>query len=94
MTRVALIWTAESDVPEIVTDDPALDVYSVDERRPNDRVYQMGPGVNRMVPDDFDKLIAGQVFSLGDKPVVEQAVRAMLDRKPTGKPALSIVNPE
>lgn len=92
--RLALVWTADSDVPAIVADSADLDVYSVDERTPGDRVYHMGPGVTRVTEAEFDRLVVGEIFSLGDKPMVEQAIRAILERGPNEKPDLSIVKPE
>lgn len=88
--RIALVWTSE-DFPQLVTDAPDLAVFNIDERYPNDRVYQMGSGVKRVSPAEFDTLIGDEIHKHGDKPIVEQAIRAMLNLKPSGKPDLTLV---
>jgi len=93
MPRIALVWTADSSFPQIIAEGD-VEVFSVDELYPNDRVYRMGPGVKRVSSIEFDVLVAGPVHEAGDKPIVEQAIRAKLAAGPSGKPNLSIVNPE
>lgn len=93
MSRIALIADPEGGYPGIVTDDAEMQVYSVDEGAPDDRVFLFTTLVKRVTPKEFDALIAGEVHRAGDKPIQEQAVRAMLDRKPNGKPNLSVVEP-
>ena len=88
MSRIALIADPDGGYPGVVTDDPIMEVYSVDEGVPDDRVFLFTTMVKRVTPQEFDALIAGEVHRIGDKPNQEQAVRAMLDRKPNGKPDL------
>ena len=86
MSRIALINNSDSPAfPTLVTDDAELRIYSIDENAPNDRVYEMGPGVERVTPEQFNKLISGTIGRLGDRPVAEQAVRAIFNLKPNGK---------
>jgi hypothetical protein len=92
MPRIALVWADDSGFPRIVTDDPTLEIYSVDERHPDDRLYRMSAGVEQMSPAEFANLIAGEVHHLGDKPAIEQAVRAILNLGADGKPALAVVD--
>lgn len=90
MSRIALItnWTG---FPDIVTDDPNLAVYSIDDNVPEDRIYQMTGSIRRVSPAEFDQLLgSGVVHVAGDKPILEQAARAHLARS-GGKPKLAIV---
>lgn len=90
--RIAMVWDEEcGGFPAIVTDAPDLSVFNIDERYPNDRVYLMGHGVKRVSPEEFDALVGDTIHQYGDKPIVEQAVRAMLNTKPNGKPDLILV---
>lgn len=91
MARIAIICGDNGWSKGFVTDSPDLVVYSVDDNAPDDRVYLAGPSVGRVSIAEFDALIAGEVHQLGDKPIVEQAVVAMLARGDDGKPQLSVV---
>lgn len=92
--RIALVWSkGDGGFPRVVTDHPDLEVFSVDECHPDDRTYLLSTGVDRVSISAFDQLLGPVINGAGDKPAVEQAARALLARKPGGRPDLTLVSP-
>lgn len=71
--------------------DGDVDLFTVDERVPRDRVYQMSN--HRVAPERIDELFGtSRIGRLGDMPVTEAAIRALLDGEPVPpKPPLTLV---
>lgn len=81
--RIVLRFNQPGDVPEIWTDAPDIEVLTISEFVPEDRVYKLGPAIARVTPDELDKLIgASRVGRLGDMPGAEAKVRRLLNGEP------------
>jgi hypothetical protein len=89
MTRVAIRFDQHGNV-DFFSDGGEVDVLVIDERCPRDRVYLHGS--HAQADGMIDALIGSdRIGELGDMPVTEDAIRAMMDGKPEPKPDLRIV---
>lgn len=72
-----VIWHTDKNGWPTVRFTEGVMVYSIDERTESDRVYQMTAGISS--PEEIAALIGdSEIGHLGDRPVVEQAIRATL----------------
>ena len=71
--------------------DGDIDLFCIDERAPNDRVYQFSD--RKVKRSEITKLMGkSRVGKLGDMPVTEAAIRALMDGKqPPPRPPLKVV---
>ena len=94
--RIALINLNDGN-RKIVTDNPDLDIFIIDEKEPDDRVYRMSFDASHentvetidkhmvtfLVPDEFDKLIGTNIGYGGDG---SRAEKSALLKKSLGLP--------
>lgn len=83
MTRVIIRTIDFTGLQEVWTDLPDVEVFSINEHIPRDRVYRLGPSVRRVTPAEIDALLGNsRVGELGDMPGAEAAVGRLLDGEP------------
>jgi hypothetical protein len=72
---------------------PNVRLLVIDERAPNDRVYEMGMADAYVTDEEITKLIGvDRVGRLGDMPVTEAKISALINGDPIPeRPALSVV---
>lgn len=95
MARIILRFENPGDVPQVYTDDPSLEVLTISEFAPADRVYQLTQ-ISRVSPETLNHIIGGnRVGRLGDMPGAEARVRRLLAGEPEPKRGahLSVVEP-
>lgn len=87
--RFALRFTTDGNF-ELYTDADNLEVLSIDDNAPHDRVCEFSP-INRLTPVEFDTLIGTDpIQRLGDKRAIEHAARGFFSRI-IGRPRLHLV---
>lgn len=91
MTRVAIILDEFGEFSSIVTDSLDVEVYRIDDNAPDDRVYKFSVIVQRKSVDELSALLGSEINSIETKPNANQAIAAVLQTKPNGKPNIRLV---
>lgn len=75
----------------VLSDRGEVEILSIDEGCPRDRVYLCG--AHKQEPGFIDALIGNdRIGKLGDMPGAEEAIRAYVDGEPAPKPDLKLVD--
>lgn len=89
--RVIIRWMPDGAM-QLYTDSHNIDVISIDENCPRDRVFRFTSCLTRCSPSEIDAIIGTDDFHVaGDMPEVEQAARTRLNIGPSGKPTLTVI---
>lgn len=87
--RVIIRFDISGDISYLVEQGSGIDLYIVDERAPNDRVYRW----SSVAPPTEIEVILGQVAIGHSGDVRHAAIAACVEEVLTGKPRLQVVSP-